>query len=202
MVVGEFKWQRPKLMGMTDFKEFTAEVESLVGIENVSLLNDINLAINGENFRYPILEMSNDDIQELVKTSTVEHDKFLYYLSFLYEIAYRKAKGLPLLERKRQIIPSHECLPLTKYQIAARLLPRYVALTKTWIISLILVVFGAVPFMVVPLSKFISYICGISSASNVENFLSSTIAITVWSFSLLVFSVAFLLTRIMRKQKS
>ena len=197
--MSENRWTRPKLMGMSDFREFVAEVESRVGVENVKLLEDINRAMNGDLPLSGILDFSGDKISAIVSSSGVEEKKFRSYLSFLHEIEYRKKNGPALWERRRAVVPCPDCLPPTKWQIRSSRLPLFNVITRIWNISLVVVVAGVIPFMIVPLSKFVSIGFGIEGSANVKLSVFSVAGFIGWSVSAAVFLAAFSIARAIRK---
>lgn len=197
----EFKWQRPKLMGMSDFQEFANEVESRVGVGNVKFLEDINRAINGDSPLFDILNMSEENVDEFVVSSGKDERIVRSYLSFLYEIEYRKKNGPALWERKKSIVPCPDYLPPTGFQVQYRRLSVYNILCKIWNISLIVVAAGVIPFMIVPLSKFISAGFGLQGAANVRFSSFTLMAFIVWCMAAVAFLVAFSAARIIRKAK-
>jgi hypothetical protein len=201
MTEGEFKWQRPKLMGMTDFKEFVSEVESRVGVENTELLKDINIAINTDESYPYYLEMTKEDVDKLLLSSNLPKDKFLSYLSFLYEIEYRKKNGPALWERKNSVIPCPNYLLPTKWQMRSNDISIFNKLNKLWNISLVIVITGAIPFMVVPLSKFIYLGTCEGPLQNTGNSLFSIIVFFIWLSSIVLFSIAFLCSRYLRNKR-
>lgn len=190
---------RPKLMGMSDFREFVAEVESRVGVENVKLLEDIDRAMNTDERMPCHLDISREKAKELAASSGVEEKKFFSYLAFLHEIEYRKANGPELWERKRGVVPCPDYLPPTKWQVRQGRLPLFNAVSRIWNISLVVVIAGVIPFMIVPLSKFISAGIELEGAANAKFSLFTLIAFTGWCLSAVVFLIAFSIARIMRK---
>lgn len=197
--MSENRLTRPKLMGMSDFREFAAEVESRVGVENVKLLEDIDRAMNTDERIPRHLDVSAEKAKELAESSGVEEKKFLSYLAFLYEIEYRKVNGPKLWERKRGVVPCPDCLPPTRWQIRQRRLPLFNAFSRIWNISLVVAVAGVIPFLIIPLSKFITAGIGIKGSANVGYSHFTLMAFICWCASAFVFLVSFSIARALRR---
>lgn len=192
---------RPKLMGMTDFQEFASEIYERVGLENGELLNDIDLAMNTDERMPYYLDISRDKAMELAKSSGIEERKFLSYLAFLYEIEYRKVKGPKLWERKRSVVPCPDFLPPTRWQIRFKDMTLYKVFTKIWNVSLIVAFAGAFPFMIGPVSNFISSSgwLGVDGLTGMHAY--SVIAISCWFFFVALFFFAFLFSKHLRNKR-
>lgn len=201
MPVNDFKWHRPRLMGSTDFEEFKTEVEERVGIENTALLRDIDEAINIDERMPRYLEITEDEARSLAASSGTDEEKFFFYLAVLNEIEYRKAKGPAIWERKRAVVPCPDFLPPTKWQIRAGSMGVYNVLGKIWNVSLVVVVAGVIPFMLVPLSNFITLGNGIDMSDGEGLSLFSVVSFVSWIFFAILFAVTFAISRHMRNKR-
>lgn len=201
MPVNDFKWNRPRLMGSTDFEEFKTEVEERVGIENTALLRDIDEAINTDDRMPHYLEITEDEARSLAASSGTDEGKFFFYLAVLNEIEYRKANGPAIWERKRAVVPCPDFLPPTKWQIRAGSMGVYNVLGKIWNVSLVVVVAGVIPFMLVPLSNFITLGNGIDMSDGEGLSLFSVVSFFSWIFFALLFTVTFSLSRWLRSKR-
>lgn len=192
---------RPKAMGVSDFKELSAEIIERVGVENAELLKDINLAMNTEESMSYYLDIPHEKAKELAASSGVDEKRFFAYLAFLYEIEYRKANGPKMWERKRGVVPCPDYLSPTRWQIRRRHMPFYNIFTKIWNVSLIIVFAGAFPFMLGPLSNFISSkgCIGLDGTTAISRY--SVIAFSGWVFFLLIFFVSFSISRYIRNKR-
>jgi hypothetical protein len=200
MADGKFKWQRPKFMGMSDFQEFVAEVEERVGFQNVDLLNDINLSMNSEVYMPCYLEVSEEKARELAADSNVGEERFFAYLSFLQEIEYRKMSDVKLCERKRSVVPCSDFLSPTKWQIRRRDFALFNMLAKIWNVSLVVAFAGAIPFMIGPVSNFISSGgCDFSELGG--HSVLSVVSISVWAFFVFLFIITFSIYRCLRSKR-
>lgn len=198
---GTFNWNRPRLMGVTDFNEFTAEVEARVGAENTELLKDIDLAMNTDERMPYYLDISEDKAKTLALSSGIEAEKFFFYLAVMNEIEYRKTNGPALWERKRSVVPCPDYLSPTEWQMRRSAMPVYNVLSKIWNIALVAVVAGVIPFVIVPVSNFIAIDDGIdlSDTSGLSGF--SLVAFFGWIAAALLFAVTFFISRRLRKSR-
>lgn len=201
MPVNDFKWHRPRLMGSTDFEEFKTEVEERVGIENTALLKDIDEAINTDERMPRYLEITEDEARSLAASSGTDEEKFFFYLAVLNEIEYRKANGPAIWERKRAVVPCPDFLPPTKWQIRAGSMGVYNVLGKIWNVALVVVIAGVIPFMIVPVSNFVALdnCIDFSDTSGLSGF--SIVAFFAWVFFIVVFAVAFSVSRYIRNKR-
>lgn len=197
----DFKWHRPRLMGTTDFEEFKTEVEERVGVENAALLKDIDKAINTDGRMPRYLEITEDEARSLAASSGTDEKKFFFYLAVLNEIEFRKAKGPAIWERRRAVVPCPDFLPPTKWQIRAGSMGVYNVLGKIWNVSLVVVVAGVIPFMLVPLSNFMTLGNGIDISDPQGLSLFSVVSFFSWIFFVLLFTVTFAISRYMRNKR-
>lgn len=199
--MSETKLTRPKAMGMSDFQELAAEITERVGVDNVELLKDIDMAMNTEEPMSYYLDIPYAKAKDLAASSGVDEKRFFAYLAFLYEIEYRKAHGPKMWERKRGVVPCPDYLSPTKWQIRRKHMPFYNICTKIWNVSLIIVFAGAFPFMLGPLSNFITS-KGQYDYNNLTIFnYYSIIAFCGWIFFLFLCLTAFSLSRYFRNKR-
>lgn len=150
-----FSWHRPDGVAMSQHLAFTDEATAAVGAGNVALLRDIDLAMN-EKGRLPrCLDVTEDEARRLAAQSGTPEDRYRAYLAFLYEIEYRKARGPALWERKAGVVPCPDFLAPTSWQVRKSIMPLYLALCKVWNWSVIAVVGGMFPLVILP-------VCGVS----------------------------------------
>jgi len=150
-----FSWHRPDGLAMSRYLDFTAEATAAVGAGNIALLKDIDLAMN-EKGRLPrCLEITEDEARRLAEESGTPEDRYRAYLAFLYEIEYRKARGPALWERSSGVVPCPDFMVPTEWQVRMSRMALYSALGKVWNWSLIAVVGGMFPFVILP-------VCGVS----------------------------------------
>jgi len=192
--LGEFAWHRPDGVAMSQHLDFTAEATAAVGAENVALLRDIDLAMN-EKGRLPrCLEMTEDEARRLAAESGVPEDRYFRYLAFLYEIEYRKARGPALWERRSGVVPCPDFLEPTAWQIRMSRMPLYTVLGRVWNWSLIAVVSGMFPFVILP-------VCGVSFLGGKRINEVALCIMGLWCGAIVSGAVCYISCRLMRSPK-
>lgn len=182
--------QRPQFMAVSFFSDYSQEVVSSVGGENVALLERINLALNSPKIDEAILEMSEDKARTAAHAEGIAESKYFAFLSFLYEIEFRKSNPAARWGRRPSVVPCPDWMPPNSRQIPARKMPYLRVFSKVFNIAMIVVIFGVFPFFVAPLSH--SIVAG-SSLS-----LRAIISISVWLFAVIVAAFSRLAMRFLR----
>ena len=78
-------------MGMSDFQELAAEITERVGVDNVELLKDIDMAMNTDEPMSYYLDIPHAKAKELAASSGVDEKCFLHiWLSFMKSSTVRQ----------------------------------------------------------------------------------------------------------------
>ena len=182
--------QRPQFMAVSFFSDYSQEVVSSVGRENVALIERINSALNSPKVDEAILAMSEDEARTAAHAEGIAERKYFAFLSFLHEIELRKSNPSARWGRRPSVVPCPDWMPPNSRQIPARKMPYLRVFSKVFNIAMIVVIFGAFPFFVAPLSH--SVVAG-SSLS-----LRAAISISIWLFAVIVAAFSCLAMRFLR----
>ena len=184
--------QRPQFMAVSFFSDYSQEAVSSVGVENEALLERINSALNSPKVDEAILAMSEDEARKAAHAEGIAESKYFAFLSFLHEIEFRKTNPSARWGRHPSVVPCPDWMPPNSRQIPARKMPYLRVFSKIFNIAMIVVIFGAFPFFVAPLSH--SVVAG-SSLS-----VRAAISISVWLFAVIAAAFSRLAMRFFRRK--
>lgn len=204
-VAGTYAWHRPMDVATSVFSEFVDEATAVIGAENADLLKTVDEALNSGEEMPDVLAL--DEARAMAgaeswgaKTADGEGRaagrlQYLGHLAFLHEIAYRRAYGPAMFERKAGVTPCPDFLPANSHQVPASRYARYRRLNKVWNWALVLVVNFAFPLCIMPLFK--SLMAKGSLGMRLYPFI-----LLLWSLALAVAIGGFLACRSMRGRRA
>ena len=189
-----FTWHRPKDVATSIFLDFTGEAEEAVGAGNVALLEDVDAAMNSAQRMPSCLTAGEAEAAALAEATGAPRESAMACLAFLSEIEYRKAFGPALWERRSGPVPCPDALPPTAGQLRARQFALHRLLGRVWNWSLIIVISGMFPFVILPL-------CGVAMFGRSAFYGHSALrwlalgVLSVWSVAFVSFFTAFFASR-------
>lgn len=189
-----FAWHRPKDVATSIFLDFTGEVEEAVGVGNAALLEDVDTAMNSPHRMPSCLTAGAEEADALAAATGAPRESALACLAFLSEIEYRKAFGPALWERRSGPVPCQDALPPTAGQVRAGQFALHRLLGRIWNWSLIVVISGMFPFVILPL-------CGVAMFGRSAFYGHSALrwlalaVLGIWSAAFLSFFTAFFASR-------
>jgi len=140
-----FPWTRPREMSMPAFRDFTAEAEASVGPANAGLLAIVDAALNDPCAPGAYLSMDEASARAFAESRPEGADAAMRTLALVHELAYRKAHGPRIWERKSGVVPCPGFLPPTPHQVRAGSMGLYRAANVAWNIAFIFSIYGAFP---------------------------------------------------------
>lgn len=179
-------------MAVSFFAAYSQEVAAAAGEENISLIERIDAHLNSPECDVSILEISEDEARRAAQSEGIDERRYFAYLGFLHEIEYRKRTPAAHWGRHPAVVPCPDWILPNSRQIPSRRMPAFRVFSKICSIAMIVVIFGAFPLFVAPVSHSIVVGGGFS--------LRAATVICAWIAAVLAVLVCHCAMRLLRRR--